>query len=1044
MRALRKISILLLLLAGFVGSVSTAIAQPFIIFGYTNQFWKYTGDNMDGTGWQGTTYDDSAWSTNARASLGYEAPGGTLDSLNAAGATINTFIPQPASGSRYTYYFRTHFNLPVPATGVSLIFSNRIDDGAVFYLNGVEIGRLGIASTVDPVTYMTFAASSEATTLRTFTTNNAPSLVQGDNVLAIEVHNQAADSSDLVLAVALTGATVFSPVINYAASSLTNRTVTPCVGTSTLSVSASGFPTPTYQWFEDGNPIANATNSTYQLSNLRPPGSTKTYYVAVSNSQGTTNTIPSTVVTIPTDTVPPTVVSAFINPDLAGFTVNFSEAVPPNHDVTGNWLLVDTTTGATIGLLVPYYTNSSSIVVPTDPESTIDPSHGFTLTVLDVVDDCGNNLMTETNVPLRFQFELIRFDAPNNEWRYSTETNLFGTGWETVGYDDSGGTWATGEQALGRDANVNGVPIRTQTYPQVGGVNTSAPQFYRRHFFLPTGTNGLILTARHVFEDGGVVYLNGQEAGRFNVGAGTLSVTTRATANAADPLPISAPVTLPLTNVFPGDNVIAVVVFQNGANSSDSVMALELTGTAPRIPAGPPVITTQPQSQPVNEGANATLSVVVDGLVPFTYQWRKAGAPIDGATNAFLTITNAIPGGGGSGGNYDVLITNSVGNAASAVATLTVTPDNTAPSFVSAVGSVNLTNITLTITDASGLNEAAAETAANYAVALTAGGGALTVLSATQVNNTTIQLTTSARTQGQNYTVTLSNIRDSSAAANLVTPLTRPLQAGIILFSYNHVWRYDESGADLGTAWKDVGYNDSAWPSGAGFLALETSSGPLILFTNLAGGSGTNTSLSVTNFGGIGGRTITYYFRTSTGNLPFDPTLPGNSVRATAYFDDGGVIYVNGAEAMRFNLTNTPGVLNYTNFASVGSTEGAGGLVTSNLTGFVQANNIIAAEVHQNAVDSSDIAWGLQLEGLVSTFGPSGPTMTIRVTGPVFDPPPGGGNVSFTITWTGGGTLQRTTNITPPITWEDVPGATSPYNATSITPAQRFYRVRVP
>src|SRR5688500_12806138 len=102
---------------------------------------------------------------------------------------------------------------------------------------------------------------------------------------------------------------------------------------------------------------------------------------------------------------------------------------------------------------------------------------------------------------------------------------------------------------------------------------------------------------RHLFEDGAVVFINGQEVFRDNVAAGPLSVTTRAPAGAPGTVPISAPVPVPLTNVVPGTNVIAVVVFQTGDTSSDIFMALELTATISEFATGAPDITTEPQSQ---------------------------------------------------------------------------------------------------------------------------------------------------------------------------------------------------------------------------------------------------------------------------------------------------------------------------------------------------------------------------------------------------------------------------------------------------------------
>ena len=43
---------------------------------------------------------------------------------------------------RLTYYFRTTFAYTGGVSGASLTFSNILDDGAVYYLNGVEIARL--------------------------------------------------------------------------------------------------------------------------------------------------------------------------------------------------------------------------------------------------------------------------------------------------------------------------------------------------------------------------------------------------------------------------------------------------------------------------------------------------------------------------------------------------------------------------------------------------------------------------------------------------------------------------------------------------------------------------------------------------------------------------------------------------------------------------------------------------------------------------------------------------------------------------------------
>jgi hypothetical protein len=89
----------------------------------------------------------------------------------------------------------------------------------------------------------------------------------------------------------------------------------------------------------------------------------------------------------------------------------------------------------------------------------------------------------------------------------------------------------------------------------------------------------------------------------------------------------------------------------------------------PFVPA-PPGFRAQPVAQTVSPGTNVTLSVVPQGIPPFTYQWRLNGMNIAGATNASLPISNAQPT---SSGSYSVLVANSFGFNISTDAVLLVT-----------------------------------------------------------------------------------------------------------------------------------------------------------------------------------------------------------------------------------------------------------------------------------------------------------------------------------------------------------------------------------
>ncbi len=83
----------------------------------------------------------------------------------------------------------------------------------------------------------------------------------------------------------------------------------------------------------------------------------------------------------------------------------------------------------------------------------------------------------------------------------------------------------------------------------------------------------------------------------------------------------------------------------------------------------PPSFDVQPQTQSVNNGASVTLSVTVSGTVPLTYQWKKNGVNISGATSSSYNIPVVDTTHAGS---YTVFVSNEAGNATSNPAVLTV------------------------------------------------------------------------------------------------------------------------------------------------------------------------------------------------------------------------------------------------------------------------------------------------------------------------------------------------------------------------------------
>jgi hypothetical protein len=89
--------------------------------------------------------------------------------------------------------------------------------------------------------------------------------------------------------------------------------------------------------------------------------------------------------------------------------------------------------------------------------------------------------------------------------------------------------------------------------------------------------------------------------------------------------------------------------------------------------SGPPVIVQQPQSQGTYTGGSVVFTAAASGSSPFLWQWLFNGQPISRATNASLALSAVSLNQAGA---YSVLVTNALGNASSASATLTVWPAN--------------------------------------------------------------------------------------------------------------------------------------------------------------------------------------------------------------------------------------------------------------------------------------------------------------------------------------------------------------------------------
>lgn len=161
-----------------------------------NASWKYLDNGTDqGTLWRANSFDDAAWA-NGNAELGY-GDGGETTVVSYGANAANKYI---------TTYFRKAFNVANPQAYATLSLNVVRDDGIVVYLNGSEVYRNNLPTgTIAYNTLAPVAIGGADETAWVTSIVNTSSLVQGANVIAVEIHQQAITSSDVSFNLRLVG-----------------------------------------------------------------------------------------------------------------------------------------------------------------------------------------------------------------------------------------------------------------------------------------------------------------------------------------------------------------------------------------------------------------------------------------------------------------------------------------------------------------------------------------------------------------------------------------------------------------------------------------------------------------------------------------------------------------------------------------------------------------------------------------------------------------------------------------------------------------------
>ncbi len=172
-------------------TLSLAAQTNLIPFGSA---WKYldNGSNQS-TAWRAISFNDGTWKT-GNGKFGY----GITD----AATTIS--YGSKASLKYITTYFRKTITIADAAAYTYYTASIKRDDGAVVYVNGVEVFRNNMPTGTISYTTKASNATDNGTANQTFNIK-ASAFVSGTNVIAVEIHQDKTNTPDMAFDLAIDG-----------------------------------------------------------------------------------------------------------------------------------------------------------------------------------------------------------------------------------------------------------------------------------------------------------------------------------------------------------------------------------------------------------------------------------------------------------------------------------------------------------------------------------------------------------------------------------------------------------------------------------------------------------------------------------------------------------------------------------------------------------------------------------------------------------------------------------------------------------------------
>ncbi|RZO17883.1 MAG: hypothetical protein EVB09_03215, partial [Verrucomicrobiaceae bacterium] len=518
--------------------------------------------------------------------------------------------------------------------------------------------------------------------------------------------------------------------------------------------------------------------------------------------------------------------------------------------------------------------------------------------------------------PVKIETIIVAWDAV---WRYN-ETDDLDSDWASSAHR-LGENWKLGAGLLGWDTRPPEAPLGTELKRPLLNDPYVITYYFEHEFNLSqTQIDNLSeLKIEHLFDDGGIVYINGQEVFRHKMPEGTVSAETLAE-RGTDP-DLEDPVGIPATALVVGSNRLSVEIHQANSGSSDIMFGLRLT-----LVEEPPDPTAPKDTVAFNEFS----SYNAEG--GFRLEMKNLStAPI------LLTDYQIVFS---EGGIYTI-----EGGAIGSEEFITFSEED--------LGFSPGDDDRLFLFDPSGqLIDAKRVTGRLRGRSKELNGEWLYPSSPTF--GTTNQFSFERD-------IVINEIMYHPRPEPAV-PDTEAIYESVTLLDWDAAWRYNESGPDFGNAWQDRPHAAGGdWKVGIGPLGWDTTvkeipSGTIITRPSL------NPAAPV----------VTYYFETDL-NLTRNDLEEITALKLVHLIDDGAVFYINGQEVNRFKMPN--GIIDSETRATRGGDAVVEGPFNIPKEVLLVGVNRISVSVHQSSPGSSDVMFGMQLlaERELSPFVPGKP-----------------------------------------------------------------------